>query len=201
MSKAVRQITPPTSRIWLVGILATSLACGLNYGWWWISRNVFSWELQVPKAFNSTELISLSDTRVLIATGIAGLLATIGAHLLGKSVIGPRIWWLIISTAAGLASLYGVLTFAALTLPLRTGLAVMHVLAMLAIIPLLTKALTIGESDVDSAVRQHTAYKDAKNSDSQSVVTSPVAQPEENISSTFPTEIIERELPRQIDEI
>ena len=162
MAKPVRQITPPTARIWLVGILATALAGGLNYSWWWICLNVFSWELKVPKAFNSAELIALSDTRLLVATGIAGLLATIGAHLLGKTVIGPRIWWLIISTAIGLASLYGVLTLTTLSVSLRFGLSVLHVLAMLAFIPLLTKALTIGDDDVDVAVRKHSEYKESK---------------------------------------
>lgn len=162
MSKPVRQITPPVSRIWFIGILATAIACGLNYGWWWICTNLFSWELQIPKAFNSSDLISLSDTRVLIATGVAGGLATIGAHLLGKLVIGPRIWWLIISSAIGLASLYGVITVASLPLTLQIGLAVMHVIAMLVIIPLLTKALTIDDADVEKVVRKHNAYKEAQ---------------------------------------
>lgn len=188
MAKAVRQITPPAVRIWFTGIVATLLAAGLNYGWWWISLNVFSWDMQVPKAFNTTELIPLSETRVLIATGVAGLIATIGAHLLGKLVIGPRIWWLIISTAAGLASLYGVLTLTTLALSLRVELSVMHALAMVTIIPLLTRALTIGDDDVETAVRKHTEYKDA-----QKVVPTPVIDEPVDIaqvSTTNPTVVI-----------
>ena len=175
MAKPVRQITPPTSRIWLVGILATVLAGSLNFGWWWLCLNAFSWELKVPKAFNSTELIALSDTRLLVATGVAGLLATVGAHLLGKSVIGPRIWWLIISTAVGLASLYGVLTLSAMSVSLRAGLATMHVLTMLVMIPLVMKALTIGDVDVDNAVRKHSEYMDAKQA---AVPPAPIVEPE-----------------------
>lgn len=188
MAKPVRQITPPTIRIWLVGIGATALASAVNYGWWWLCLNAFSWQLQVPRAFNSVELIPLTDTRLLVATGVAGLLATIGAHILGKTVIGPRIWWLIISTAVGLASLYGVLTLNALSVSLRAGLVVLHVLAMLAIIPLLTKALTIGDVDVDAVVRKHHEYKDAQKIQVAPVVAPPVVENE--VSSVNATVVI-----------
>jgi hypothetical protein len=188
MSKPVRQITPPLSRIWLFGILATVVTGALNYSWWWICQNVFSWELQVPQAFNSSVLVPLSDVRIFIATGVAGLLATFGAHLLGKTVIGPRIWWLIISTAAGLASLYGVLTYSTLALSLRIGLAVMHVIAIVVIIPLLTKALTIGDDDVEKVVQKHSAYKQAK------IAEAPVVEPaptfENEVSTINPTVVI-----------
>ena len=190
MAKPVRQITPPAYRIWLVGILATVLASGLNYGWWWLCQNVFVWQLQVPKTLNVDELVPLTETRVLIATGVAGLLGIVGALILGKLVIGPRIWWLIISTAAGLASIYGILTLTTLTVTIRSGLVVMHVLAMVAIIPLLTKALTIGEPDVDAAVRKHTEYKDAKASTEMSTQSPAPATVETHVSPINATVVI-----------
>ena len=104
--KPVRQITPPASRIWLAGLVATALAAGANAGWLWICVNIFKWEIVVPEAPQSTVLIDASVLRIALATAIAGLLATLVAVGLAKLFIGPRIWFLAIGLGGGLASVY-----------------------------------------------------------------------------------------------
>jgi hypothetical protein len=163
MAKLARQVTPPAWRIWTYGVGATAFAALANYGWLYLCNEVFGWDLLVPKYFSTTELISATDVRVLTATVIAGLAGTFGANLLAKSVIGPKIWWLIIGFGVGIASLYGALTLPNVDLGVRLGLAMMHVIAMVIIVIPLGWALEIRDQDLKQAVDRYSTHLDGKN--------------------------------------
>lgn len=153
-SKPIRQVTPPGSRIWLFGIVSAALASTLNYGWLYLCTDVFHWAVQVPAALDVTSLVAATPTRIIVATSAAVAVATIGANLLAKTVIGPRIWWLVIASGVGVASTYAVLTLTDIELLVRVRLAVMHVLTMVVVIPLMYRALHIRDSDLAHADRR-----------------------------------------------
>lgn len=153
-AKPIRQVTPPGSRIWLYGIVAAALASGLNYFWWYLCVAVFHWPLQVPARLDAAVLVDASPTRIVTATCVALFAATLGANLLAKVVIGPRIWWLVIGSGLGLVSTYAVLTLAEIDLFVRVRLAVMHVITMVVTLPLLYRALHIHDSDLEHADRR-----------------------------------------------
>lgn len=167
MAKLARQVTPPAWRIWSYGIAATAFAALANYGWLYLAAEVFNWNLLVPKTFSTTELTTLTDVRVIAATVIAGLVATFGATVLAKLVIGPKIWWLIIGFGAGLASLYGALTLANVDLSVRLGLSVMHIIATFLIVIPIGWSLEIRDQDLKKAVDRYSTHLEAKNPSAQ----------------------------------
>jgi len=162
--KPVRQITPPASRIWLAGLGATALAAGANAGWLWICVNLFHWEIVVPEMPQSSVLIDASILRVALATAIAGILATLAAVGLAKLFIGPRIWFLAIGLGGGLASVYGALTLANVSLSGKFALSVMHILATFLVVLPIAEALRIRDSDLHRADVRYHEHLDSKNS-------------------------------------
>ena len=170
--KPVRQITPPASRIWLAGLGATALAAGANAGWLWICVNIFKWEIMVPEAPQSTVLIDASVLRIALATAIAGLLATLVAVGLAKLFIGPRIWFLAIGLGGGLASVYGALTLANVSVSGKFALSVMHILATFLVVLPIAEALKIRDSDLHRADVRYHEHIDSKNSDDATFITS-----------------------------
>lgn len=163
MAKLARQVTPPAWRIWSYGIGATAFAALANYGWLYLCAEVFNWNLLVPKTFSTTELTTLTDVRVIAATAVAGLVATFGATVLAKSVIGPKIWWLIIGFGVGLASLYGALTLSNVDLSVRLGLSVMHIIATFLIVIPVGWSLEIRDQDLKKAVDRYSTHLESKN--------------------------------------
>ena len=152
--KPIRQVTPPGSRIWLYGTGAALIASLINYGWLYLCVSVFHWPIRVPAQMDPTSLVDATPMRIVAATGTAVLAATIGAHLLAKTVIGPRIWWLLIGSGLGVASTYAALTITEIDLLIRIRLAVMHVLTMVVVVPMLYRALHIHDSDLENADRR-----------------------------------------------
>jgi hypothetical protein len=173
--KPVRQITPPASRIWLAGLGATALAAGANAGWLWICVNIFKWEIVVPEAPQSTVLIDASVLRIALATAIAGLLATLVAVGLAKLFIGPRIWFLAIGLGGGLASVYGALTLANVSVSGKFALSVMHILATFLVVLPIAEALKIRDSDLHRADVRYHEHIDSKNSDDATFITGATA--------------------------
>lgn len=163
MAKLRRQVTPPAWRIWTFGVLATAVAALANYAWLYLCNDVFHWSILVPKSFNSAELVTASNLRVILATSVAGLAGTFGANLLGKSFIGPKIWWLIIGYGVGLSSIYGVFTLQNVDVTVRIGLTVMHVIAMVIIVTAIGWSLEIQDSDLANAVTRYSAHLESKN--------------------------------------
>ena len=162
--KPVRQVTPPASRIWLAGLVATTLASGANAGWLWICVNLFKWEIVVPEAFQSTVYVDASVLRVTTATAIAGALATLVAVGLAKLFIGPRIWFLVIGLGGGLASVYGALTLTGASFTVKFSLSVMHVLATFLVVLPIAEALRIRDSDLHRADVRYHEHLESKNS-------------------------------------
>jgi membrane protein implicated in regulation of membrane protease activity len=118
----------------------------------------------VPETFNSTSLVEASVLRVTLATSIAGLLATLGALLLGKLVIGPRIWFLVLGLAVGLSTIYSAVNIANISISVKFALSVMHILATLLVVLPLAEALKIRDSDLhraDVRYHEHLEAKDA----------------------------------------
>ena len=173
--KPVRQITPPASRIWLAGLGATALAAGANAGWLWICVNIFKWEIVVPEAPQSAVLIDASVLRIALATAIAGLLATLVAVGLAKLFIGPRIWFLAIGLGGGLASVYGALTLANVSVSGKFALSVMHILATFLVVLPIAEALKIRDSDLHRADVRYHEHIDSKNSDDATFITGATA--------------------------
>jgi hypothetical protein len=173
--KPVRQITPPASRIWLAGLGATALAAGANAGWLWICVNIFKWEIVVPEAPQSTVLIDASVLRIALATAIAGVLATLAAVGLAKLFIGPRIWFLAIGLGGGLASVYGALTLANVSVSGKFALSVMHILATFLVVLPIAEALKIRDSDLHRADVRYHEHLDSKNSDDATFITGAAA--------------------------
>lgn len=163
MAKLSRQVTPPAWRIWTYGVGATALAALANYGWLYLCQEIFHWNLLVPKTFSNTDLTPISDVRVVMASVIAGLVATLGANLLAKLMISPKIWWLIIGYGVGLASLYGALTLPSVELTVRLGLSVMHIIALVLIVTPLGWALEIRDQDLAHAVDRYSTHLESKN--------------------------------------
>lgn len=160
--KPVRQVTPPVSRIWLAGIGATGIAAAANAGWLWVCINVFHWKIEVPQSFNSATLVDASVLRVTIATAVAGLLGTLAALLLGKLVIGPRIWFLILGLAFGLSTIYSALNIVGASVSDKFALSVMHVIATLLVVFPLAEALKIRDSDLHRADVRYHEHLDSK---------------------------------------
>ena len=169
MAKLSRQVTPPAWRIWSYGLGATAFAALANYGWLYMCNEVFAWQLVVPQYFSTADLVPATDVRIILATSVAGISGTFGANLLAKSVIGPKIWWLIIGFGVGIASLYGALTLPNVDLGVRLGLAVMHLIAMVIIVLPLGWALEIRDNDLKQAVDRYSTHLDGKNSVSEPV--------------------------------
>lgn len=163
-AKLIRQVTPPAWRIWLYGVSATTLAALANYGWLILCQDFFNWNLLVPKFYSTDELIPASDVRIISATVIAGLVGTLGATILAKTVIGPKIWWLIIGFGVGIASLYGALTLPNVELTVRLGLGIMHLLATIIIVIPVGWALEIRDRDLAHADSRYHAHLESKNS-------------------------------------
>lgn len=143
-----RQVTPSSSRIILIGVLATVVAMVVNYGWLWILTNTFHSVVEVPSTPGSTTLSALSNTRVLVATGVAGGFATLGAWLLGRLVIGPRIWILVLGSTLSVASLVSLKNIAGLGLGAKFELAIFHLLASAILVGALYWATKISQNDV-----------------------------------------------------
>jgi len=169
--KPVRQVTPPASRIWLAGLVATTLASGANAGWLWICVNLFKWEIVVPEAFQSSVYVDASVLRVTTATAIAGALATLVAVGLAKLFIGPRIWFLAIGLGCGLASVYIALTLANISFSVKFSLSVMHLLATFLVVLPIAEALKIRDSDLHRADLRYHEHLDTKNSSDTTFVT------------------------------
>ncbi len=193
-SKPVRQITPPTWRIWALGSIATVVAAAANASWLYVTANVFKVQLLVPRSFDPSVLITASQTRIIIATIGGGLLGTTGAWLLGKSVIAPRIWVRILGFGVGLGSIYN-----AFTLPIgvtqsptvglsvnptmiHINLSIMHVIATFIIVPALVRAVTIHDGDLEAADRKYHAHMEAKRNASATE-----AQPSDAVPFATPT--------------
>jgi hypothetical protein len=154
VGKPFRQVTPPSSRIWLYGIGAALLSSVLNYGWLYLCVSVFQWPIRVPAQMDPAYLVDATPLRIVTATCAAVLTATIGATLLAKTVIGPRIWWLLLGTGFGVASTYAALTVTEIELMIRIRLAVMHIITMIVVVPILYRALQIRDSDLEHAARR-----------------------------------------------
>jgi hypothetical protein len=163
--KPVRQVTPPATRIWLAGIVATALATGANVGWLWICVNLFKWEIVVPEAFQSSVYVDASVLRVTLATAIAGVVATLVAFGLAKIFIGPRIWFLAIGLGSGFASVYSALTLVNLSFTVKFALSVMHLLATFLIVLPIAEALRIRDSDLHRADVRYHEHLESKNAD------------------------------------
>ena len=154
---ASTQVTPPSIRVWAYGLAATALATGLNYGWWWICTVVFDWPVLVPSNFPQSELVDASATRILIATVVAGIMATLGALFIGKIFIGPRWWWAIGSIVVAAFSLYAVAQLSQVNVVQRLRLSMFHLLAIATLIPLLFRALKVGVADLEQTYRAHSS--------------------------------------------
>jgi len=159
--KPNRQVTPSLSRIWVYGVVSTAIASGLNLGWLYLCDNIFHWSLQLPQDFDPKVLVAASVWRIGLATGIAGLVATLVSVALSKLVIGPRIWWFILGAGVGLVSIYGALTLPGVDTGMRIRLSVMHIVAMILIVPALARALAIKDVDHAAADRRYHAQLDA----------------------------------------
>jgi hypothetical protein len=162
--KPVRQVTPPVSRIWLAGIGAAGIAAAANAGWLWLCVNVFNWKIEVPKMLNSATLVDASVLRVTVATAIAGLFATLGALLLAKLVIGPRIWFLVLGLAFGLSTIYSAINIIGADSADKFALSVMHVIATVLIVFPIAEALKIRDSDLHRADVRYHEHLESKNS-------------------------------------
>ena len=190
--KPVRQVTPPSWRIWALGTVATLVAAAANAGWLYVTTNVFKVALLVPRSLDKTVLIQASQLRVVIATIVGGLVGTAAAWMLGKSVIAPRIWVRIFGFAVGLGSMYS-----AFTLPINVStspvvglsvnstmihvnLAIMHVIATFIIVPALVRAVTIHDGDLEAADRRYHAHIEAQRA---------AQEPTAEVNSTTPTVI------------
>jgi len=163
MARLARQVTPPAWRIWTYGLGATAVAALTNYAWLYLCQQVFGWNILIPKFFSTSELISATDVRIISATAIAGLIGTFGATLLAKTVIGPKIWRLIIGFGVGIASLYGALTLPNVDLTVRLGLSVMHLIAMILIVIPIGWSLEIRDKDLKQAVDRYSTHLDTNN--------------------------------------
>lgn len=158
----VRQITPPLSRVWLYGGLATLLSMLVNYGFLWLTENLFEVELLVPKGLWNSDLTLLTTSRVIVATGLAGLFALAAASFLAKLVIGPRTWCLILGFGVGLTSTYGAITLPNVVVSVHVALSVFHILTTFIIVPAVAVALTIHDSDLAHADARYHEHLDSR---------------------------------------
>lgn len=149
---APRQVTPSIGRVWSYGVLATVVATALNLGWLRLVTRAFGWTVQVPVLVNTSELVVASDWRIATATATVGVAATAGCATLARTVIGPRVWWAIIGTAGGFASIYGLMTVGGLDITVRVRLLPFHVLALVVLLPALYRALQVSDSDLRKAM-------------------------------------------------
>lgn len=163
--KPVRQVTPPATRVLLVGLGATALAAAANVGWLWVCVNVFNWEILVPEAFQSTVYVDATVLRVTLATAIAGAFATLVAVGLAKLLIGPRIWFLAVGLGVGFASVYSALTLVNVSAAVKFALSIMHILATFIIVLPIAEALKIRDSDLHRADVRYHEHLDSKTSD------------------------------------
>ena len=168
--KPVRQVTPPATRVLLVGLGATALAAAANVGWLWVCVNVFNWEILVPEAFQSTVYVDATVLRVTLATAIAGAFATVVAVGLAKLLIGPRIWFLAIGLGVGFASVYSALTLVNVSAAVKFALSIMHILATFIIVLPIAEALKIRDSDLHRADVRYHEHLDSKTSDDTSFI-------------------------------
>lgn len=163
--KPVRQVTPPATRVVLVGLGATALAAAANVGWLWVCVNVFNWEILVPEAFQSTVYVDATVLRVTLATAIAGAFATLVAVGLAKLLIGPRIWFLAVGLGVGFASVYSALTLVNVSAAVKFALSIMHILATFIIVLPVAEALKIRDSDLHRADVRYHEHLDSKSTD------------------------------------
>ena len=168
--KPVRQVTPPVTRILLVGLGATALAAAANAGWLWISVNIFNWEIVVPEVFQSSVYVDATLLRVTLATAIAGAFASLVAVGLAKLFIGPRIWFLAFGLGLGFASVYSALTLVNVSFAVKFSLSVMHLLATFIIVLPISEALKIRDSDLHRADVRYHEHLESKTSDDTSFV-------------------------------
>jgi hypothetical protein len=173
--KPVRQVTPPATRILLVGLGATALAAAANAGWLWISVNIFNWEIVVPEVFQSSVYVDATLLRVTLATAIAGAFATLVAVGLAKLLIGPRIWFLAFGLGLGFASVYSALTLVNVSFAVKFSLSVMHLLATFMIVLPISEALKIRDSDLHRADVRYHEHLESKTSDDTSFVAGTIA--------------------------
>jgi len=165
VNSPVRQITPPISRVWIYGVLATLLSILVNYGLLWLFGNLFEIELLVPKGIWNSDLTLVTPTRVIIVTMLAGLFATIGATALSKLVIGPRTWCLILGFGFGLTSTYGAITLPNVSVSVHVALSALHIFTTFTIVPILALALTIHDSDLAVADERYHEHLDSLEED------------------------------------
>jgi hypothetical protein len=173
--KPVRQVTPPATRILLVGLGATALAAAANAGWLWISVNIFNWEIVVPEVFQSSVYVDATLLRVTLATAIAGAFASLVAVGLAKLFIGPRIWFLAFGLGLGFASVYSALTLVNVSFAVKFSLSVMHLLATFIIVLPISEALKIRDSDLHRADVRYHEHLESKTSDDTSFVAGTIA--------------------------
>jgi hypothetical protein len=173
--KPVRQVTPPVSRIWVAGVTSTLIAVGANVGWRWICVNIFHWNLMVPETFNSSVLVDASILRITLTTGVAGLLGTLAALLLAKTVIGPRIWFEVLGLAVGLSTIYSAVNIANVSISVKFALSVMHIIATFLIVFPTSEALKIRDSDLHRADVRYHEHLDSKNSNDATFITGATA--------------------------
>jgi hypothetical protein len=160
-TKLVKQVTPPLRRVALSGVLATIAATALNAGWLWLTVHLHNVTLYIPKSMGSDAYVQAERWHIVLATGVAGLVGTLGAFVLAKLVIAPRIWCLAVGFGVGLASLYGALTLPNQTLTQRVSLAVFHAISTFCIVPALAWALEIRHQDLAEADLRYHQHVDA----------------------------------------
>ena len=160
-TKLVKQVTPPLRRVALSGIGATIVAAGLNAGWLWLTQNRLHVILNIPQSMGSDVYVAAQQWQILSATGVAGLVGTLGALALAKLVNGPRIWCLVLGFGIGLASIYGALTLPNQSLTQHLSLAAFHAVATFCIVPGLAWALDIRHHDLVQADLRYHEHVDA----------------------------------------
>ena len=143
------QQTPTVLRIGTVGIIATAIAISLNGFWLKICERYLDISLQIPQALGSTEYIPLTQVRVALSTGAAGLVGIVGAFLLVKFVDSAQVWCLIVGLGIGFASLYGALTLPKQTLHQHLALAMTHAIATFIIVPAITWSISRPSTPAD----------------------------------------------------
>ena len=169
-------------RVWTFGLVGTAAAALLTYAWAYLCAQVWDWPIQVPRLFDPADLVDASYWRIETVTVAVGVAATAGAALLARTLIGPRIWWLIISMGLGLTSLYGALTLPGTDLTLRLRVSVLHVLVMATVIPALAMALRISDADVTRTLSaHHSAATDPTSAPTQQSPVEPPTSPNDTL--------------------
>jgi len=176
-TKLVKQVTPPARRVAFTGAVATVLAAALNAGWLWLTQHKLNVALNIPQSMGSDVYAPAQQTKIVLATLVAGAVGVLGALLLAKLVIAPRIWCLAVGFGMGLASLYGALTLPNQTLSQHVSLAMFHAIATFCIVPALAWALEIRHQDLAEADLRYHQHIDARTTtDAEPAVITPATE-------------------------